>query len=123
MTIAHHRAVDRARALRVAVDRDARGGYDRLHDTVVETTLAAAECRKVRDQLAVLTAPQRAVIECVYYQGRTQAEGATLLDIPRDTVKSLLHAALRTLRTTLSDLDETPPDDPRRSQARGRAPG
>jgi RNA polymerase sigma-70 factor (ECF subfamily) len=115
MTIAHHRAVDHVRALRAAADRAARAtarDYTPPHDPVAETAAARAEYRQIRDQLAVLTAPQRAVIECVYYQGHTQSEAAVLLDIPLGTVKSRLRAALGTLRATLSDPDKTATDDP-----------
>jgi len=51
--------------------------------------------------LAQLPAPQRAVLYLVYYQDKTCAETAEILDVPVGTAKSRLHYGLRNLRALL----------------------
>ena len=56
------------------------------------------------DALARLSFEHRAVIRQSYYDGRTSAQIAAVLDIPEGTVKSRLHYAVRALRLTLQEM-------------------
>ncbi len=51
--------------------------------------------------IAQLPRAQREVLYLIYWQNRTCAEAAAILDVPVGTVKSRLHQALRHLRTLL----------------------
>ena len=53
---------------------------------------------ELREHIAELPENMRAVLLLRYYEGMSEAEMAEALDIPRGTVKSRLHAALRKLR-------------------------
>ena len=53
---------------------------------------------ELREHIAELPENMRAVLLLRYYEGMSEAEMAEVLDIPRGTVKSRLHAALRKLR-------------------------
>ena len=55
--------------------------------------------------LDTLTAEHRAVIEQLYLHGRDMDEVARILDVPKGTVKSRAHYALRALRKAMK------PDD------------
>lgn len=79
-------------------------------DTVPETTFAAdvadATVRRLalRQALAGLTPRQRAVLVLRYYEDRSEAETATLLDCAIGTVKSQAHQALKRLRAMAPEL-------------------
>jgi RNA polymerase sigma-70 factor (ECF subfamily) len=53
---------------------------------------------ELREHIAELPENMRAVLLLRYYEGMSEAEMAEVLGIPRGTVKSRLHAALRKLR-------------------------
>ncbi len=53
---------------------------------------------ELRERIAELPENMRAVLLLRYYEGMSEAEMAEALEIPRGTVKSRLHAALRRLR-------------------------
>ncbi len=64
-----------------------------------ETSGASAlEQADVRGRLARLPARLREVVVLRYYEGLDEGELAQALDVPRGTVKSRLHAAMRMLR-------------------------
>ncbi len=54
--------------------------------------------RELREHIAELPENLRAVLLLRYYEGMSEAEMAEVLNVPRGTVKSRLHAALRRLR-------------------------
>jgi RNA polymerase sigma-70 factor (ECF subfamily) len=58
----------------------------------------SVECGELRERIAELPENMRAVLLLRYYEGMSEAEMAEILDIPRGTIKSRLHAALRRLR-------------------------
>ena len=70
------------------------------HVDEVDQTLTTIEITKALD---TLNPDQRAVVVEVYYRGRTVAQAAQLLHIPRGTAKSRLFYALRLLRAALPD--------------------
>jgi RNA polymerase sigma-70 factor (ECF subfamily) len=53
---------------------------------------------ELRGRIAELPENMRAVLLLRYYEGMSEAEMAEVLKVPRGTVKSRLHAALRRLR-------------------------
>jgi RNA polymerase sigma-70 factor (ECF subfamily) len=53
---------------------------------------------ELRERIAQLPENMRAVLLLRYFEGMNEAEMADALEIPRGTVKSRLHAALRELR-------------------------
>jgi RNA polymerase sigma-70 factor (ECF subfamily) len=53
---------------------------------------------ELRERIAELPENMRAVLLLRYYEGMSEAEMAEILDVPRGTIKSRLHAALRRLR-------------------------
>jgi RNA polymerase sigma-70 factor (ECF subfamily) len=55
----------------------------------------------VREALAALTPKYRATIVEIFLRDRSEKEAAAVLGIPVGTVKSRLHAALRTLRVAI----------------------
>jgi len=58
----------------------------------------SADRGELRERIAELPENMRAVLLLRYYEGMNEAEMAEVLEIPRGTVKSRLHAALRELR-------------------------
>lgn len=65
---------------------------------------AAIEGWLVADALDRLSPEHRAVIEALYYQGRTVAETAQLLRVPPGTVKSRSYYAVRALRVIFEEM-------------------
>jgi RNA polymerase sigma-70 factor (ECF subfamily) len=61
-------------------------------------TADPADRSELRERIAELPESMRAVLLLRYYEGMSEAEMAGCLEIPRGTVKSRLHAALRELR-------------------------
>jgi RNA polymerase sigma-70 factor (ECF subfamily) len=81
------RRVTKERALRtLATNPPATAGAD------------SADRGELRARIAELPESMRAVLLLRYYEGMSEAEMAEALEIPRGTVKSRLHAALRELR-------------------------
>ncbi len=81
------RRVTKERALRtLATNPPATAGAD------------SADRGELRARIAELPENMRAVLLLRYYEGMSEAEMAEALEIPRGTVKSRLHAALRELR-------------------------
>ena len=58
----------------------------------------SVDCGELRERIAELPENMRAVLLLRYYEGMSEAEMAEILDVPRGTIKSRLHAALRRLR-------------------------
>jgi RNA polymerase sigma-70 factor (ECF subfamily) len=86
---ARHRALAALREERIA------GGDDAAPPPALPSD------RKLERQLAALPERLREVLVLRYYQDLGEAEIAEVLGIPRGTVKSRLHAAVRAARTLL----------------------
>ena len=73
-----------------------------LRDLAAHPTAApsanSVDCGELRERIAELPENIRAVLLLRYYEGMSEAEMAEILDVPRGTIKSRLHAALRRLR-------------------------
>jgi RNA polymerase sigma-70 factor (ECF subfamily) len=105
MTIAHRRAVDRVRAAEAGRRRDdahAEPHRQDLSDQTYEAVSASLESQRVRGYLAKLSVAQRQALELAYFKGHTQAEVATLLEIPLGTAKTRIRDGLIQLRELMS---------------------
>jgi RNA polymerase sigma-70 factor (ECF subfamily) len=59
---------------------------------------------KLHDRIARLPENRRAVLHLRYFEGLNESEMAEVLGIPKGTVKSRLHAAMRELRSEYKEL-------------------
>jgi RNA polymerase sigma-70 factor (ECF subfamily) len=105
-TIAHRRAVDRVRSEQASRRRDHDDARRTVAPTVDETApdqalLTAIDKHQVRDALERLTEIQREAIVLAYYDGRTQVEVASILDVPLGTVKTRIRDGLIRLRDSM----------------------
>lgn len=66
----------------------------------------AERSQEVRDALAQLSSQEREVLKMAYYEGLSQSEIATQLNMPIGTVKSRARRALLKLRQALTDIVE-----------------
>ncbi|MFB9237595.1 sigma-70 family RNA polymerase sigma factor [Plantactinospora siamensis] len=104
-TIAHRRAVDRARSEQAATDRTIRAGaaaIDTPFDQVADEVAVRLERRQVRNCLDELTELQREAVSLAYYHGNTYPQVAELLGAPLPTIKSRMRDGLARLRDCLS---------------------
>jgi RNA polymerase sigma-70 factor, ECF subfamily len=104
LTMAHRRAVDRVRSAQAASDRETRSALlDRQtpFDDVSETVQSNLEREEVKRALDELTDVQRQAIQLAYYDGHSQSEVATILDLPLGTVKTRMRDGLIRLRVAL----------------------
>lgn len=107
MTIVHHGAVSRVRAVQRRRRRedafhhrhDDRAGHE---DETFETVHRRRDIAIVRGALLCLTPMQRAAIELAYFDGLTYTEVATRLGIPAGTAKTRIRDGLRRMRMRLT---------------------
>jgi RNA polymerase sigma-70 factor, ECF subfamily len=103
-TIAHRRAVDRARSEQAGAARARRvaaGSVETPYDDVVEQATANLEQQQVRRCLRGLTDLQREAITLAYYGGYTYREVAELLGTALPTVKTRMRDGLIRMRDCL----------------------
>jgi len=106
-TAVHNRAVDAVRreeAIRRRAAEEATlriPDADDVADAVVEYDEIAEQRRRVRRALEQLPPEQRAVLEQMYFEGRTQSVIAQETGLPLGTVKSRTLLAMRRLRKEL----------------------
>ncbi len=101
---AHSRAVDRVRAAVASSARDQRVGLMDLsveQDSVEHIVEVQVESIRVRAALEALPTPQRTAIELCHLGGYTNAEAATILQVPIGTVKTRIRDGLARLRIIL----------------------
>ena len=102
MTLAHSRAVDRARSEQRATEREARAPAPfAAYEDVAEAAEARLDGQRVRRCLGSLTELQRESVMLAYYGGYTYREVASLLGVAVGTVKSRMHDGLVRLRDCL----------------------
>jgi RNA polymerase sigma-70 factor (ECF subfamily) len=102
LRVAHNIAVDkiRARSSRPTEVAESAAVAAAAEGDHADRVVTAAYLRWA---LAELTAEHRAVLGEVYFNGRTVAEAAVVLQIPAGTVKSRVYYALRILRDRLNE--------------------
>jgi RNA polymerase sigma-70 factor (ECF subfamily) len=111
MAMVHHRAVDlvrREESQRRRADEASTGLRDEVSDhadDVVEAVQRPRERRVVRAALADLPEDQRAIIEQMYFDGRSQSQIAEATGLPLGTVKSRTLLGMRKLRVALEELE------------------
>ncbi|HLY33561.1 MAG TPA: sigma-70 family RNA polymerase sigma factor [Jatrophihabitantaceae bacterium] len=104
--IARKRAIDHLRKRRdVVVPLDALRDISGEDGRDVAERMAWAD--EVRDALSRLPAPQREVIVMAYFDGCTQSEIATALDVPLGTVKTRTSRGLQRLAGLLENFRES----------------
>ncbi|POX48449.1 RNA polymerase subunit sigma [Streptomyces sp. Ru71] len=103
-TVARRLAIDARRARLARVEECPHGlDGDRLEaDDPIEPSI---EVLDVRAALKALSSRHHAVVQQVYFCGRSVSEAAEALGVPPGTVKSRSHYALRALRRALRDYD------------------
>jgi RNA polymerase sigma-70 factor (ECF subfamily) len=99
MTIAHRRAVDRARREQAAFGRPAYGAS--APDPADDRVEKRLEHERVRRCLRALTRLQRETLTLSYYGGHTYREVAALLGAPPNTVRTRMRDGLIRLRDCL----------------------
>jgi RNA polymerase sigma-70 factor, ECF subfamily len=103
-TIAHRRAVDRARSEQAGAARARRvaaGSVETPYDDVVEQATANLEQQQVRRCMQGLTDLQREAITLAYYGGHTYREVAELLGTALPTIKTRMRDGLIRMRDCL----------------------
>ncbi|WP_327287019.1 ECF RNA polymerase sigma factor SigK [Streptomyces sp. NBC_01198] len=104
MTLAHRRAVDRARSAQAAAEREHRAAvrdHSPAFDEVGELVERRLEREQVRRCLGRLTELQRESVTLAYYRGCTYRETADLLGVALGTVKTRMRDGLIRLRDCL----------------------
>jgi RNA polymerase sigma-70 factor (ECF subfamily) len=104
----HHRAVDlvrreEAQRRRGQERRSAPAFEEDIADSVVERVDLAETRERVREALEDIPAPQRQVLEFMYFEGKSQTEIAKELGLPLGTVKSRTVLGMRRLRVLLGE--------------------
>jgi RNA polymerase sigma factor (sigma-70 family) len=134
LSAVHHKAVDavrreeavrrRAIALQAVDGLDASDPPASRPDEAVEEQMRG---ERVRRALRELPDPQREALTLAYYGGYTQREIASLTSTPIGTIKTRMHRAMHSLRTSLDDLADLDGlaliDDGPRDEPIGRAAG
>jgi RNA polymerase sigma-70 factor (ECF subfamily) len=98
--MAHRRAVDRVRSVSSEVARDERYAHstvERKGDEVWDNVARQYEVQRVRGAIATLSPIQRQAVQLAYYQGLTQSQISSSLNVPLGTVKTRIRDGLRRL--------------------------
>ena len=74
---------------------------ERESDEVWDNVAQQYEVERVRGAIATLTPIQRQAVHLAYYQGLTQSEISSSLDLPLGTVKTRIRDGLRRLGEAL----------------------
>jgi len=106
--IANNLCRDRGR--RGAADRRKREAFSHTEKAGKDHAGASADALDATTLLTVLSDLQREVVVLRYYQQRSEAETAEILDIPKGTVKSRLHAAITAMRREVSSAPDPKED-------------
>lgn len=106
ITLAHRRAVDRARsadACRRRDDRSHRLNPEPARDPTADLVVSSFDGLRVRAALSLLSPVQREAIELAYFSGYTHTEIADITGAPLGTTKTRIRTGLLNLRANLDD--------------------
>ena len=107
-TMAHRRAVDRVRSVSSEVTRDHRYAYQSIDpevDRVWDSVSQQHDVDRVRQAMQLLTPIQRQALTLAYFDGMTQSQISTVLNLPLGTVKTRIRDALKRLGEVLGGGD------------------
>jgi RNA polymerase sigma-70 factor (ECF subfamily) len=105
LSIVHHRAIDRLRGTAGRTRQDAPiDDFERILAIDDPWSEVSQVIQRETLQKAIATLPdaQRQAVEMAYFDGYTQQEIATRMDVPVGTVKGRLRLAMQRLRTLLA---------------------
>ena len=105
LSIVHHRAIDRLRGTAGRTRQDAPiDDFERTLATDDPWREVSLVIQRETLQRAIATLPdaQRQAVELAYFEGFTQQEIATKMDVPVGTVKGRLRLAMQRLRSLLA---------------------
>jgi RNA polymerase sigma-70 factor, ECF subfamily len=100
------RALDRVRSSVRKHEVATTVASDGAHKGLERSELLSNEQHRLPAALAQMSETQQRVIQLAYFEGLSTPEISLLLGIPAGTVKSRIHAALKTLRSVLGIADE-----------------
>lgn len=107
VTVTRSRAIDRLRQRRLQPEGVA--DIERAAHAIPDPTLgldlqlvSAEQAVRVREALAALPDEQRVPLELAYYEGLSQSEISTKLNVPLGTIKTRMRQTLRRLRDALA---------------------
>lgn len=105
--ITHHQCIDelRRRRIRPTLEDDASIEKTLTDDTdPYDPLMQTFKRQEVLHALELIPQEQRLVIESAFFQGLTQSEIATQLDLPLGTIKTRLRLGLQKLRDLLKEI-------------------
>lgn len=109
LSIVHHRAIDRLRGTAGRTRQDAPiDDFERVLaiDDPWREVSQVIQRESLQKAIATLPDAQRQAVELAYFDGYTQQEIATRMDVPVGTVKGRLRLAMQRLRTLLAGIED-----------------
>lgn len=109
LSIVHHRAIDRLRGTSGRIRQDAAiDDFERVlavEDPWREVS-QVIQRETLQRAIAVLPQVQRQTVEMAYFDGYTQQEIATAMEVPVGTVKGRLRLAMQRMRSLLAGTED-----------------
>lgn len=109
LSIVHHRAIDRLRGTAGRVRQDAAiDDFERVLAVEDPWREVSQVIQRESLQRAIATLPQaqRQTVEMAYFDGYTQQEIATAMEVPVGTVKGRLRLAMQRMRSLLAGTED-----------------
>jgi RNA polymerase sigma-70 factor (ECF subfamily) len=109
LSIVHHRAIDRLRGTSGRTRQDAPiDDFERILaiDDPWREVSQVIQRETLQKAIATLPDAQRQAVEMAYFDGFTQQEIATKMDVPVGTVKGRLRLAMQRLRALLAGIED-----------------
>ncbi|MFN8517405.1 MAG: sigma-70 family RNA polymerase sigma factor [Chloroflexia bacterium] len=109
LSIVHHRAIDRLRGTAGRTRQDAPiDDFERVLaiDDPWREVSQVIQRESLQKAIATLPDAQRQAVELAYFDGYTQQEIATRMEVPVGTVKGRLRLAMQRLRSLLAGIED-----------------